>query len=74
MSESGSRVLVCRLGLCGDVEVVLVGCLSREREVKRSIRRCCGGGGVGMYLGVKGGVERKLLVAEGGKLAVGSIR
>ena len=76
MSESGWRVLVWRLGLCGDVDVdvLLVGCLSRERERSRWIRwlmrRCCGGGGVGTYMGVKGGVERKLLAAE----AAGSIR
>lgn len=71
-------MLICKLGLCGEVEVVLLGCLSRERErsreVKRWIRRCCGGEGVGRYMGVKGVVERKLLAAEGGKLAVGSIR
>ena len=29
---------------------------------------------MGTYLGAKSGVERKLLVAEGGKLAVGSMR
>ena len=38
------------------------------------IRLCCGGEGVGMLKGGRGGVERKLLVAEGGKLADGSIR
>ena len=29
---------------------------------------------MGMRIGVKGGVERKLFVAEGGELADGSIR
>ena len=58
--------------------MVLAGCLSRERERSREIRwlirLCCGGEGVGMHLGAEGGVERKLFVAEGGKLADGSIR
>ena len=38
MSESGWRVLVWRLGLCGDAEVVLAGCLSRERGRSREIK------------------------------------
>ena len=36
MSESGWRLPMWRLGLCGDAEVVLGGCLSRDRERSRN--------------------------------------
>ena len=38
------------------------------------MRPCWGEGGVGLLKGGRGGVERKLFVAEGGKRADGSIR
>ena len=38
MSESGWRLLMWRFGLCGDAEVVLGGCLSRDRERSRGIK------------------------------------
>ena len=60
-----------------DVAVV-VGGLSRERERARGarwvIRLCWGEMEAGGWVGGRIGEERKLVVADGGKRAAGSIR
>ena len=81
MSESGLRWPRWRLGLCGGAVVLKGGgggCVSRERERWRGakcwIRLCWGECVAGAFKGWRGGVERKLQVADGGNLADGSIR
>ena len=77
MSEKGRWSGVKVLAGDADVVVVVVEGLSRERDLARGvrcvIRRCWGGIAVGGRVGGGIGVERKLVVAHGGKRAAGSI-
>ena len=77
MSEKGRWSGVKVLAGDADVVVVVVEGLSRERDLARGvrcvIRRRWGGIAVGGRVGGGIGVERKLVVAHGGKRAAGSI-
>ena len=74
---SGVKVLAGDADVVVVVVVVVVEGLSRERDLARGvrcvIRRCWGGIAVGGRVGGGIGVERKLVVAHGGKRAAGSI-